>query len=368
MNHCKSCLASYTQDQIQCDKCFNIGDPIIIFNCDDPCPVCFEYSDSKYVYDKCHHWICDKCHHNTTECCICKHKCETTLFKCSNHNYFDSLEPNIKNCFKQLYIKTNNTIGQELNVKANENMLYDLCTEYHKWLQLLHINDNNNNPEKLQPPKYIDQIWREHILDIPSYNAVCNATCGYVLYYYVEKNNSIKTIKLYENAFGPVPTVFWTTEISLIIMTEDLQKIPIVISSNSTISNIKEIISSKENCDINYIRLNWNGKELFDKLTIKNYGIPDNSIIYFLNTNPNYDGSPITIFVRTLQAKTLTIKILPDATIDELKEMIHLQTGIHPGAIRLIFSGKQLQDDRTIRDYKLRAGSTVHHVERLRGD
>ena len=66
------------------------------------------------------------------------------------------------------------------------------------------------------------------------------------------------------------------------------------------------------------------------------------------------------IFVKTLTGKTMVLHLDPISTVATVKATIHCRTGIPPDHQRLIFAGKQLEDSRSLSDYNIQSGSTVH--------
>ncbi|SCV04501.1 LAMI_0H16644g1_1 [Lachancea mirantina] len=71
--------------------------------------------------------------------------------------------------------------------------------------------------------------------------------------------------------------------------------------------------------------------------------------------------------VKTLTGKEIVVNVDPDDKVYQIKEVLEEKEGIPTSQQRLIFQGKQIDDEKTIQSVNLSTGMQLHLVLTLRG-
>ena len=73
----------------------------------------------------------------------------------------------------------------------------------------------------------------------------------------------------------------------------------------------------------------------------------------------------LQLFIKTLTGETLEIKVSPNDSIKKIKEEIDKKKNILPRNQKLMFNGKELNENGTIEEYNIENNSTIHLIIRL---
>ena len=123
------------------------------------------------------------------------------------------------------------------------------------------------------------------------------------------------------------------------------------VTPSNTIGNIKDIIKDKEEIPPETQTYIYLGKQLQDNKTLEYYGVGNNYILYL--------STKFQIFIKQLKGNTIFLNVLPLYTIEDIKKKIQITERIIPNQYKLFFSGIELENNKTLKDYNIQNGSNI---------
>ena len=129
------------------------------------------------------------------------------------------------------------------------------------------------------------------------------------------------------------------------------------VGPSDSIEIVKEKIQEREEMPCHNQRLIFAGKVLQDDRTLRDYSIPKYSTLHLI---PTIRGGEMQINLKTLIGKTVTLEVVPQDTIENVKNKIFQKEGRAVGHQNIFFAGKELKHEDTLADYNILNGSTLH--------
>lgn len=245
---------------------------------------------------------------------------------------------------------------------------HDEGQEYERFLLLKLKEKDFTYPFKLYPSLNIDRIWKAHVQETESYKKTFEFL-PFIPYTSKMHKESLEerkkkyehTLELYDMTFDNMNTNYWYPDSNqsgdgCCLCKKQFGFEAIKYNDNSVYSETERHKSYKNR--------SYKPCHLEHQICISCYAHLDSNNCPICKQD-RFNDEVIQVF--TLTGGKLFIPAKLTYTVELLKILIQDADGVPPDQQRLIYAGRQLEDDITLEEYKINYGSIVHLVLRLTG-
>ncbi|XP_077251977.1 polyubiquitin-like [Tasmannia lanceolata] len=133
------------------------------------------------------------------------------------------------------------------------------------------------------------------------------------------------------------------------------KKVTLEVMSGDTVQNVKAKIQEKEGIPSEQQTLIYAGRSLEDSQTLGAYNIPIEATLN-IAIRPREE---MQIFIKMPTGESIALDVKAWYTVRVIKDMIESMVGVLSNKHRLVYSGKQLEDHRTLLEYNIQRKATL---------
>lgn len=238
----------------------------------------------------------------------------------------------------------------------------------------------------VSPPPLIDEMWHHHILDTKHYSLVCGSL-GAFLHHNpdgVDDSEQMRDTRramteiAYESLFGEKPDedIWDLVEPGRMILfvwsVPALSRTMLEVVPNATVFDVKVALSHVHGTDVGMQTLYANGRAipLNDAKRLSDYRIRSGTELKLeINRSPvdQSDSGWIRLNVKNITGRIVVINVPADGVALDVKEAYYQKEGVDVEQQRLIWKGRQLEDDGKLSRYGVASGDEMVMVLRLIG-